>query len=176
MAKSSVVEINMFGRLADAEAAWKLAECASAASGTAPWDNGFYAEDFLKTLQRAEAEHGPVTIEIHDGWEQFEELMGACQEAGISYVAFVGNPGSDGWTSGLTWRPGMKQEYEFLVNGEEPVVSLAKLEQAIGGGTVDVVVLADNLSEYFTVGAVEIDDRVVEAWQALADGEFAPTP
>lgn len=168
MAENSVVEINMFGRISDAEAVWEVAQAASAASSTAPWDNGFGTAEFLVVLQQAEAEGRAVSIQIHDNWELFEELRNTCQEARMSYVAYTGDPGAEGWSAGLTWRPGMQKECSFLMNGDEPVVSIKNLQKVAGHGIAEVNALVDNVSVYASAGVVELDDGFAAAWQEYA--------
>jgi hypothetical protein len=167
MASDSVVEMNIFGRVSDPEATWDVALSASAASASAPWSNGFDFAVFGDMLIEAEKEGRAITVEIHGDWDVFEELRSRCQAAGLGYVAYTAEGGEPNWSGGISWHPEMDEEFEFLMNGEQPklTVSVAELQEAARQGIEAVRQLADAVISNTRIGRIEIDPDFAHAYE-----------
>jgi hypothetical protein len=167
MAQDSVVEMNIFGRVSDAEALWNVAMSASAASASAPWSNGFETADFGKMLVEAESAGRSILIEIHNDWDVFVDLRNACQAADLSYVAYTAEGGEPGWSGGLSWHPGMDDEFEFLMNGDRPKLTLAveDVAEASRLGPDAVKDLLEAVISNTRIGSIEIDPDFVHAYE-----------
>jgi hypothetical protein len=171
MAKNSVVEIHLFGRLnTDLETFENLANAGSLASFGTPYTTGYGNEQFIVELEKAQEGNRAVTFQIHDNWEVFEELRESCQAAGISYVAHTANAGEEGWSGGISWRPGMYNEFQFLVRGEkaEPMVPVNILRAAHDKGPEAVAAIIDALTANTKIGVVEIAEEFSNAMEAAA--------
>ncbi|MCS4088468.1 hypothetical protein [Rhizobium sp. BK176] len=169
MAKNSVVEIHLFGRVdTDLETFENLANAGSLASFGTPYSTGYGNEQFIVELEKAQEEKRAVTYQIHDNWETFEELRANCQSAGISYVAHTANAGEEGWSGGISWRPGMNNEFEFLVRGEkaEPMVPVNILRAAHNKGEEAVAAILDALTANTRIGVIEIAEEFSNAMAA----------
>ncbi|MBY3432808.1 hypothetical protein HFN89_01285 [Rhizobium laguerreae] len=179
MAKNSVVEIHLFGRVdTDLDTFENLSNSGSLASFGVPWTNGYGNEQFIVELEKAQVEKRAVTFQIHDNWDLFEEIRANCQAAGLSYVAYTADAGETGWSGGISWRPGMNTEFEFSVRGEnaEPMVPANILRAAQNRGQEAVAAMLDALSANTDIGVVEIADdfsRVLAA-AAASRPEVAP--
>lgn len=167
MAKDSFVEINIFGRVSDAEAVWNLAMPAASASASAPWSNGFDIADFGNQLVDAERAGRALTIEIHDNWDVFEDLRGACQKAELSYVAFISEAGEARSSCGVSWHPGMDEEFEFLMSGDRPKLTLAveDIAEAEKAGLDAVSDLLETTIAATRIGRIEIDPGFIESYE-----------
>lgn len=167
MANTSVVEMNIFGRVSDAEATWEVALSASAGSATPPWSNGFEAAAFGGMLVEAENEGRAVTVQIHDDWDVFEDLRNNCQAAGLSYVAYIAEGGEPGWSNGLSWHPGMDTEFEFLMSGEEPKLTLSvdDVQKAERMGSWAIRDLVVTEKSKVRIDSIEIEPGFAEAYK-----------
>nr|WP_250808429.1 hypothetical protein [Neorhizobium tomejilense] len=174
MAKTSVVQIQIFGVVkADENVFFDLALAAAAASSSAPWSSGYSADDFVDELKKAEEEQRAIRFEIHDNWDVFEELRQNCQAAGLAYVAYTAVGGEPGWSGGISFRPGMKEEFEFAVRGEnaEPVVPAGALRAAQNEGPDAVAAILDALAANTRIGAITIDPEFLQSYEtSVADG------
>jgi hypothetical protein len=169
MAKNSVVEIHLFGRVdTDLETFESLADSGSVASFSVPWASGYENDQFIVELVKAQEEKRAVKFQIHDNWDVFEELRANCRAAGVSYVAHTADPGESGWSGGISWRPGMNNEFEFLVRGEnaEPMVPVNILRAAQNKGPEAVASILEALSANTEIGVVEVSEDLSNALAA----------
>ncbi|MBY3157332.1 hypothetical protein HFO56_33955 [Rhizobium laguerreae] len=159
MAKNSVVEIHLFGRVdTDLDTFESLSNSGSLASFGVPWTNGYEYEQFIVELEKAQVEKRAITFQIHDNWDVFEGLRANCQAAGLSYVAYTAEAGETGWSGGISWRPGMNTEFEFSVRGEnaEPMIPANILRAAQNKGPEAVAAMLEALSANTEIGVIEI--------------------
>lgn len=171
---SSDVEIKIFGTVADPESIWDVAICA-ANEGRINWMETFEKEAFLDMLVSAANEGRALTLTRGRTTDFFDDLTGACQDAGLSYVVSFGQSGAEGFTEGFSWRPGMGQELHFMLDGKKPVLPVLRVtdvQKAAQRGIEAVNSLIDATFNKTRVGKIEIEPGFVEAYRAfVADAD-----
>lgn len=168
------VTLSISGKVSNAEAVFDLASSA-AAEGMVDWNEGFATGDFVPMLEKAAAEGQAVTLTRKDTTSFFEGVTGDCRVAGLSYVVNYGVSGEEGFTNGFTWRPGMAEDYGFLLDGENPALPLADVRRAAAKGLDAVNALVDRVATLSSVGKVEIEPGLLDAYRAFAGDEDAPS-
>lgn len=167
------VEIMIFGKVSNPEAIWDLAN-AAAAEARINFLEDFEARKFQGMLEKAQTEGGALELTRRDTTNLLESVRGACQRAGLSYVVRYGDSGAEGFSNGLSWKPGMASESEFLINGKDPVVRLSDVSRAAATGGDAVVKLVDDILKRISVGAIEIAPGFAEAYLDYVGPETAP--
>jgi hypothetical protein len=167
---ASDAEIKIFGKVSNPEAVWDLAVSA-ATEGKIDWLHAFKIGEFSGLLQRAAHEERALTLTVRCAAGVFEDTRSACQAAGLSYVVSCGIPGAEGFTDGFAWRPGMKEEVEFLLDGKDPVLKIADVQKAARRGIESVNALVDRVASHTCVGKIELEPGFKEAYQAFAGEE-----
>ncbi|MNU45048.1 hypothetical protein D3C71_338810 [compost metagenome] len=162
------VEINIFGKVSNPEAVWELAN-AAAASATVNFSESFENTEFVQMLEKAAAEGTSVTITGGDTKDLLDEVTTACAEAGLSYVMHYADTGSEKFTDGMAWRPGMRRDFEFSLADGDASVKLSELQKAAAQGIDAVNALIDRATAHTRIGKVEMEPGFSEALQAYLD-------
>jgi hypothetical protein len=162
------VEFNIFGKAANPEAVWELANIA-AASATINFSESFENIEFVQMLEKAAAEGTAVTITGGDTKDLLYDVQHACAEAGLSYVMHYAETGSEDFTDGMSWRPGMSEDFEFSLDAGDATVKLSVLQKAASKGIDAVNALIDRATSHTRIGKVELEPGFSEALQAYLD-------
>lgn len=157
-------EISIFGHVANPEAIWDLANGASAEAKIG-WLYDLKATDFLGYLQRSEEDEKPLVL---TGRGLFEILRQECQAANLAYVMRFGVKGDDGFTNGISWRPGMDNEFSFLIRGEGLAIKIEDVQAAAARGIDAVNNLVASVEALNQVGKITIEPGFLEAYEEYA--------
>jgi hypothetical protein len=161
------VEISIFGTVSNPEAIWDLASSA-AAEGRINYLEEFDIGAFLPMIEAVAHEGRALVLTRGRTSDFFEGVREACQAAGLSYVVKYGDAGADGFTSGISWHPGMAEEFEFLMNGKQAVLGVQDVRRAAAKGLDAVNGLLDAFEMQSKPGKIEIEPGFVEAYREYA--------
>lgn len=167
------VEIKIFGTVANPEAIWELANSASS-EGKISWMTDFRSADFSAMLQQAATEQRALTLTKRNTTELFEEVRSSCQAAKLSYVLKSGPTGAEGFTDGIAWNPGLKDECEFLLSGKQLLFKGVDVLKAATRGADAVKALVENVMNQTRVGKIEIEPAFLDAYQAFLNDDEEP--
>lgn len=166
------VEIRIFGKAADPEAVWELAK-AAASEGKVDWIGAVPVAGFAELIEKTAFAEQPLCLGRHNTTDFFEEVRSCCQDAGLSYVVRFGPKGMEGFSEGFSWKPGMKNEFHFHLDGENPALKLSEVRKAAQKGIAAVSALVETVAERALVGSIEVDPGFAESYRACAG---APAP
>lgn len=165
------VEFNIFGKVSNPEAVWELANTA-AASATINFSESFESMEFVRMLGKAAADGTAVTITGGDTKDLLYDVQVACANAGLSYVMRYSEAGNENFTDGMSWHPGMSQDFEFSLDSGDATVKLSLLQKTAAKGIDAVNALIDRVATHTRIGKVELEPEFAEALQAyLNSGE-----
>ncbi len=162
------VELHIFGKVSNPEAVWELANAAASAA-TVNFSERLENTEFVEMLTKAAAEGTAVTLTQGDTKDLFDEVTSACAEAGLSYVLYWCECGNEKFTDGMSWRPGMRSDFEFSLDNGDATLKLAQVEKAAAQGIEAVNALIDRATTHTRIGKVEIEPGFAEALQAYLD-------
>lgn len=172
----SNVEIRFGGKVSDAEAIFEVASSA-AAEGTLDWFTCLSTDEFPDLLVRAAEEGTPIVLKQRDTYDFFEGLREACREAGLSYVVLYGSVKSQNYKDGFAWKPGMSDEQEFKVEGEDQAFTLNSVREAAQSGIDAIASLIGETERLLDVGKIEIEPGFFEAYEEYSGHRpSAPAP
>jgi len=161
------VEIKIFGKASDPEAVWELAK-AAACEGKVDWIGAVPVDGFADLIEKTARAGQPLSLGKHDTTDFFEEVRSCCQEASLSYVVKFGAKGMEGFSEGISWRPGMKDEFSFHLDGKDPVLRVADVRRAAKIGIAAVAALVEAVSGHAVTGAIETEPGFAEAYRVCA--------
>lgn len=169
------VEIKIFGKVSDPEAIWELAGTA-AAEGKINWLSSFGRAEFPGLLEQAAREGRALILTKRDTSDFFEDVTASCQEAGLSYVVAFGETGSEDFTNGFAWHPGMNEEFQFILDGKYPALKLVDVQKAAIQGIDAVNSLLARVADHTRVGKIEIAPGFAEAYRLFDEGGETAEP
>lgn len=172
---SNDVIIEIHGKLQDAAAVRELAK-AIAEEASLDWESPVEDDEVLDLLKEAQAKKKALVLTRSETKNLFDAVTSACQEANLSYVARYGRSGDDGYSDGFSWRPGDEAENHFELYGEDPVLGVQEVRKLMTAGGEALENRVSSLEAVTAVGAIEIEDGFVEAYEAIVDAEENPSP
>jgi hypothetical protein len=162
------IEIHIFGKPMDVEAIWDLANVA-ADQATINFSQGFENYEFLGMMEKAAEQGKALTLTVGDTSDLADELTCACSEAGLPYVVHYSETGTEEYTHGLAWTPGMSKDFEFVLDRGKPALALAKIQRAASQGIDAVNALLAEVALVTTPGAIEMDTGFKDSMKEFLD-------
>ncbi len=132
MEECGVVEI--FGTAEDAHALEALAEAAQWAGLGVDWNERMRSDEIIEAMLEA-ADGGEWLRLVKDDCGDFDEVLTACRNAGLSYIHTRGISGDEGYHTATFWTPGWGKEFQCgLVNGVTLGVPFEDIQRALEQG------------------------------------------
>ncbi|RWL22520.1 MAG: hypothetical protein EOR63_32295 [Mesorhizobium sp.] len=157
------VYIEIFGKIESAEALSDLAKAAAVQGGT-DWTASLEgADDAAAVILAAAGEGDSFALMCNEATSLFKEVTAACRAHGLSYVLHAGECGGEGYDHMESWEPGMADPYEGPYDGNDPMVGLTDLKEAMQKG-IDIRGLVEDLERrtlaYVTERRIEVAPEV----------------
>lgn len=158
---SYFLEIKIYGSSTEVEAILDVMEAASEETVLGLRD-GIDSAILLQKMEDAVTKGEALSLFRKGYNDVFDNVTGLCKEAGLSFVVFMGERGEEGCSHGWGWKPGMAEDHHFLVNDEEPVLTLSSLDRVSKQGPDAINELIRLTKESFYVGGLDLDESVIE--------------
>jgi hypothetical protein len=128
MEECAVIEI--FGTAEDAKALKELAEAAQWAGLAVDWNERMRSDEIIEAMLEAN-DGGEWLRLVKDECGDFNEVLEACRNAGLSYIHTRGISGDEGYQSASYWTPGWEKEFQAgLVHGITVGVPFEDIQRA----------------------------------------------
>ena len=163
---SYFIEISIFGKASDPEAIHDLTK---AVRDEEYLDEAISEDEVFDRLQEAASRGAAVEFSGNGYDDAFQDVIIACQKAGLSYVWTIGESTGEGPTNGKAWKPGMSDEVTFMMHDRRPGVALATIAAAAKIGIEAVNELVSTVASATRVGKIEFAPGFNEAYHAFLD-------
>jgi hypothetical protein len=167
---SYTAEIEIFGIASDPEKMHEVYSQAAAEMALEPY--GDLTEDnFVKMMEDAVQEGRALHFSRGRASDVFEDLTGACREAGLSYRVHYGDSRRDTPTDGFAWHPGLEDNREFLLRAGIVTLREDQIQAAEKNG-VQMDELFEEMNALDVPGKLEFAPGFLEAFKAYDGPEY----
>lgn len=169
---ASDVTIEIYGKVT-IESAAEILGLAQAVEAEAmvDWDRPVDADELLDLMKEAAEQGRPLLLTRSDTNNHFDLVTGACQAADLSYVVNYGPSGTEGYTDGISWTPGMEAEYHFEISGDGPSIKVSEVMALMAKGQEEMKAHLDTLQARSTPGKIEVEEGFEAAWEAALEAD-----